>query len=106
MSARPTFAGGTWSYAAGGKTYKCADDGTTESDSLDTAKAFFAEAKPMKTDGAAEYVSGQYVAAREEATYDAMVYSAPTMRVKRIQFVGDSKPAAGVDLAGGTVANA
>ena len=60
----------------------------------------------MRTSGDTESVSVQYVAAREEATYDAMVYSAPTMRVKRIQFVGDSKPAAGVDLAGGTIANA
>lgn len=106
VSARPTFAGGTWSYTAGGKTYTCADGGTTESDSLDAAKAFFAEAKPMRTSGDTESISVQYVAAREEATYDAMVYSAPTMRVKRIQFVGDSKPAAGVDLTGGTVANA
>lgn len=110
-SAKPTLTttteeNDTWTLTLGegaeAKTYTC--DATAETDET----KFFAEAKTMKLVGgaASDVVSVLYTAARSEAEYDAMVYGAPTMRVKRIQFVGDAKPAVGTDLAGSGIENA
>lgn len=71
--------------------------------------AFFATERTLTNGSGASKteIKAKYLSAQSASTsYEAMVFSAPTQRVKNIQFTGATKPAEDTDLTGATFATA